>query len=67
VNVLDGLIGANLVELNQTIKLRQSQGINAALPVILSDGAKKELLTFKTNSITCYPLWQATLKLMRKP
>jgi hypothetical protein len=30
VNVVKGLIGAKLVEFNQTIKFRQSHGINAA-------------------------------------
>jgi signal transduction histidine kinase len=39
-NALKGLIQAKLSELNQTITLRQSHGINAALPIILSDRGK---------------------------
>ena len=36
-NVLKGLIEAKLAELNQTITLRQLHGINAALPIMLSN------------------------------
>jgi signal transduction histidine kinase len=36
-NILKGLIEAKLAELNQTITLRQLHGINAALPIILSN------------------------------
>ena len=39
-NVLNGLIKAKLTELNQTITLRQSHGINAALPLILGNTGK---------------------------
>jgi CHASE3 domain sensor protein len=39
-NILKGLIGAKLAELNQTITLRQTHGFNAALPIILSSRGK---------------------------
>ena len=39
-NILKGLIQAKLTELNQTIKLRQQHGIDAALPIILSGRGK---------------------------
>jgi signal transduction histidine kinase len=39
-NILKGLIEAKLAELNQTIALRQSHGLNAALPIILSNRGK---------------------------
>ena len=39
-NILKGLIEAKLAELNQTITLRQLHGINAALPIILSNTGK---------------------------
>ncbi|MGA9150307.1 MAG: ATP-binding protein, partial [Candidatus Nitrosopolaris sp.] len=39
-NILKGLIEAKLAELNQTITLRQSHGIKAALPIILSNRGK---------------------------
>jgi signal transduction histidine kinase len=48
-NSLKGLIQAKLNELNQTITLRQSHGINAALPIILSDRGK--ILMEKIRSI----------------
>src|SRR5215467_12802578 len=38
--ILKGLIQAKLVELNQTIMLRQSHGFNAVLPIILSNRGK---------------------------
>jgi CHASE3 domain sensor protein len=34
-NVVKGLIEAKMAELNQTITLRQSHGLNAVLPMIL--------------------------------
>jgi len=39
-NILKGLIEAKLDELNQIIPLRQLHGINAALPIILSNTGK---------------------------
>jgi signal transduction histidine kinase len=39
-NILKGLIEAKLAELNQTITLRQLHGINAVLPIILSNRGK---------------------------
>jgi signal transduction histidine kinase len=39
-NILKGLIEAKMAELNQTITLRQLHGINAVLPIILSNTAK---------------------------
>lgn len=39
-NILKALIEAKLAELNQTITLRQLHGINAALPIILSNRGK---------------------------
>ena len=39
-NILKGLIEAKLAELNQTITLRQLHGINATLPIILSNRGK---------------------------
>jgi CHASE3 domain sensor protein len=39
-NILKGLIEAKLAELNQIITLRQSHGLNAALPIIPSNRGK---------------------------
>jgi CHASE3 domain sensor protein len=39
-NTLKGLVGAKLAELNQTITLRHLHGIDAALPIILSNRGK---------------------------
>jgi CHASE3 domain sensor protein len=39
-NILKGLIQAKLTELNQTIALRQSHGLDAILPIILSNRGK---------------------------
>lgn len=73
-NILKGLIEAKLVELNQTISLRQSHGINATLPIILSDRGKilmdeieQPLSIFRANRITRYPMQPDNLKLMPKP
>jgi len=49
-NVLKGLIEAKMVELNQTITLRQSHGLNATLPMILSNRGK--ILMDKIRTIT---------------
>jgi signal transduction histidine kinase len=49
-NVLKGLIEGKMAELNQTITLRQSHGLNAALPMILSDRGK--VLMDKIRTIT---------------
>lgn len=51
-NILNGLIEGKLAELNQTIMLRQSHGLNAALPMILSDRGK--ILMDKIRTITSY-------------
>jgi signal transduction histidine kinase len=39
-NILKGLVGAKLAELNQTITLRHLHGIDAALPIILINRGK---------------------------
>jgi signal transduction histidine kinase len=49
-NILNGLIEGKLAELNQTITLRKSHGINAALPIILSNRGK--ILMDKIRTIT---------------
>jgi len=49
-NVLKGLIEAKMAELNQTITLRQSHGLNATLPMILSNRGK--ILMDKIRTIT---------------
>ena len=66
-NVLNGLIKAKMAELNQTITLRQSHGLNAALPMILSNRGK--ILMDKIQAITAdiqsrlrYSLSNATIK-----
>jgi signal transduction histidine kinase len=48
-NTLKALVQAKLDELNQTITLRQSHGLDAALPIILSDRGK--ILMEKIRSI----------------
>ncbi|MGB6592846.1 MAG: CHASE3 domain-containing protein, partial [Candidatus Nitrosopolaris sp.] len=72
-NILKALIEAKLAELNQTITLRQLHGINAALPIILSNRGKtritsEQLLSiFRINRIKCW-LWTLdSLKLTPKP
>ena len=66
-NVLKGLIEAKMAELNQTITLRQSHGLNATLPMILSNRGK--ILMDKIRTITAniqsqvrYPLSNTTVK-----
>jgi len=66
-NVLKGLIEAKMAELNQTIMLRQSHGLNATLPMILSNRGK--ILMDKIRTITAdiqtqlrYALSSTTLK-----
>jgi CHASE3 domain sensor protein len=66
-NILKGLIEAKMAELNQTISLRQSHGLNAALPMILSNRGK--ILMDKIRTITAdiqsrlrYALSNATIK-----
>ncbi len=66
-NVLKGLIEAKIAELNQTITLRQSHGLNAALPMILNDRGK--ILMDKIRTITAdiqsrlrYAISNATIK-----
>jgi len=66
-NVLNGLIKAKMAELNQTITLRQSHGLNAALPIILSNRGK--IIMDKIRTITAdiqsrlrYALSNATIK-----
>jgi signal transduction histidine kinase len=49
-NVLKGLIEAKMAELNQTITVRQSHGLNATLPMILSNRGK--ILMDKIRTIT---------------
>jgi len=66
-NVLKGLIEAKMAELNQTITLCQSHGLNATLPMILSNRGK--ILMDKIRTITAniqsqvrYPLSNTTVK-----
>jgi signal transduction histidine kinase len=66
-NVLKGLIDAKMAELNQTITLRQSHGLNAVLPMILSNRGK--ILMDKIRTATAdiqsrlrYALSNATIK-----
>ncbi|MGB6528246.1 MAG: CHASE3 domain-containing protein, partial [Candidatus Nitrosopolaris sp.] len=50
-NMLKGLIEAKLAELNQTITLRQSHGINDVLPIILSNRGKVLMDKIRATSL----------------
>jgi signal transduction histidine kinase len=50
-NIFKGLIEAKLAELNQTITLRQLHGINAALPIILSNTGKTLMDNIRATTV----------------